>query len=110
MCQHIALEFCTFCIDDVIVVMTSKVVRVTIILSVKSSSSKWNERYPTRMSVKVCPIVLYRWYSICRLKMIITSAVLTLLIELTCRTSPMILYSTSLLPPASRASLPNMPT
>ena len=58
----------TSAIDDIKVAITNVEVKATIIRSVKSSTLKKNDKYPTNIKRKVGAMVLDKWYSILRRK------------------------------------------
>ena len=87
----------TVCIEVVIVATTSIVVSTTIIRSLKFSTSKKYEKYPTQVKIKVCKKVLVTWNSIFRRKTNLTTPWLMLLTDRNCNASIWISYSTNFL-------------
>ena len=81
--------------EELTVAITSMFVKVTIIRSVKLSTSKNNEKNPTRTKVKVCKNVLVTWYIIRLRKTTFAIARLILLTEVVFSTTNCISYSTN---------------
>ncbi len=86
--------------DEVMVATTSMVVSVTMILSVKLSTSKKSVMNPTVTRMSVCRKVFVTWNSMLRRNTILTTARLMRFTVSISSASSWISYSTSSRPPA----------